>query len=123
MTISFDYDAYLEHKPFLDELAVLFQKAGHRVGIITGVREKEADLQRMREIDKRKEITEALGFKADFMHLWGESEAIANGSLWKCEKMDAEDVLVHFDDDATDMKKFTDRWIMKTLNNGNLAKF
>lgn len=68
-------------------------------------------------------IENQLPFKLDFMFLWGESETISNGALWKAQKMDQENVLFHFDVDATDMKKMTERWIFKTLDNTSINKF
>ena len=113
MNISIDFNGtYTEHKIFFDEMAKSMQKSGHKVGIITGERET-----------KRKEIEEALGFAPDFMRLWGEFETIANGNLWKAERLDEEDVLVHFDDDAKELKRYTGRWIIKTLNSGEVNKF
>lgn len=113
MKISFDWGgAYLETKPFFDAMAIAMKKEGHQVGIITGERES-----------RRQEIINSLGFEADFVHLWGEYESIANGYLWKCKMLDQEDVYVHFDDDATEMKKYTPRWILKALNSGEPKKF
>jgi hypothetical protein len=64
-----------------------------------------------------------LGFKPDFVHMWGANETIANGNLWKAQRMDQEDVLIHFDDDAREIKKYTERWVLKALNNAELPKF
>lgn len=88
------------------------QKDGHRVGIISGNREAE-----------RGKIEREIGFKPDFMYLWGDYETISNGSKWKVEKINQEGVLVHFDEDATDLKKFTDRWIFKSFNPDNWRNF
>jgi hypothetical protein len=123
MTLSFDYDSYLEHKPFFDMIALSNQKNGGRVGIITGVREIEYDQRTRRTTNKKEEMIRSLGFTPDFVHLWGENETIANGNLWKCYKLDEEDVLVHFDDDATELKKYTGRWILKVLVGGQEGKF
>jgi len=113
MNISIDLDGtFKEHEPFFNEFAKAMQFTGHRVGIITGERES-----------KRPEILQALGFVPDFLHLWPQEEAISNGNLWKCERMDEEDVTLHFDDDAREMKRYTDRWIMKTLNSSDQNKF
>jgi len=113
MNISLDWGGcYLEYRPFFDAMAIAMQKDGHQVGIITGEREP-----------RRQEIVGSLGFKPDFVHLWGEFETIANGYLWKCKMLDQENVYVHFDDDATEMKKYTDRWILKSLNSGEVQKF
>ena len=113
MKISIDWvGAYLEYKPFFDAMAVAMKKEGHQIGIITGERE-----------NRRQEIANSLGFEPDFIYLWGEFESIANGNLWKCSKLDQEDVYVHFDDDATELKKYTGRWVLKSLNSGESKKF
>lgn len=123
MTISFDYQGcYLEHKEFFDAMAIAMQGAGHRVGIIAGIREKEYDYQNILR-DNKKEMLAALGFEPDFVHVWGENETIANGNLWKVSKINTEGVLVHFDDDGTELKRYTDRWILKTMNSGEQGKF
>lgn len=111
--------AYLEHKPFFDEMAKAMQKAGHRVGIITGEREFDP----YNGADKKPQILQSLGFVPDFLKLWGQNETIGNGGLWKAQKMDEEDVYVHFDDDAKDIKYFTSRWVMKTMYNADQSKF
>ena len=113
ITISLDFHGcYLEHKEFFDEMAKSMQDKDHRIGIITGERES-----------KREFIARHTGFMHDFVHLWGEYETISNGNLWKCQQMDKEDVLVHFDDDAKEMKKYTDRWIIKVMCGGVPQKF
>lgn len=123
MNISLDYHGtYTEHKEFFDELAKGFQSRGHRVGIITGVREKEYD-ERNRLRNRREEMLQSLGFTPDFVCIWGEAETIANGNVWKVERMIEQEVLIHFDDDARELKKYTDRWIIKTLNSGEQDKF
>ena len=123
MNISLSINGcYWEHKIYFDEMARAMQAAGHKVGVIAGMRVKEY-LGTGKVRDNVAMLEKDLGFKPDFMHLWGENETIANGNLWKCEKMDQEDVLVHFDDDAFEMKKYTGRWIFKNLNSGQLNKF
>ena len=113
MNISIDYiGCYTEHKEFFDAFAAAMQKDGHRVGIITGERES-----------KRGEYERNLGFKPDFMHLWANEEFIVNGSQWKVDKMNAEQVQLHFDDDATHMKLWTNLWVVKTLNPADPKKF
>lgn len=120
MKISIDWvGSYLEHKIFFDELARAMQAAGHKVGIVTGERE----IDPFTGADKRKQILESLNFTPDFMYLWGANESIANGNLWKCQKLDQEDILIHFDDDAAEMKRYTGRWIIKTLNSSEIKKF
>lgn len=113
MKISIDWGGcYLEHKLFFDEMAKGLKSQGHEVGIITGEREH-----------RRREIENSLGFKPDFMHLWGEYETIANGYLWKVEKMHEHGIGVHYDDDATFMKRYTDQWIIKVMNQSEKEKF
>ncbi len=113
MKISFDWiGTYTEHKPFFDAMAIAMQKEGHQVGIITGEREA-----------RRPEIERSLGFVPDFFNLWGDYETIANGALWKCQRMDEQDVYMHYDDEASSMKLFTERWIVKTLNSADKGKF
>lgn len=113
MNISLDWGGcYLEHRHFFDIVALALQDQGHSVGIITGEREA-----------KRAAIVGSLGFTPDFVSLWGDFESIANGNLWKCKKMDENDVLVHYDDDATELKRYTGRWVIKVLNSGDPKKF
>lgn len=120
MNISFDYGGcYPEHKLFFDEMARSMQAKGHRVGIITG--ERELDPYTGASIKQK--IMADLGFTPDFFHMWGAYETIGSGDLWKCQKMDAEDVYLHFDDDAATMKKYTDRWVVKVLNSADTKKF
>ena len=120
MTISIDLiGAYYEHKEFFDELAKCFQKAGHRVGIITGEREVDP----YTGASNRERYLRELGFKPDFFYLWGPTETIANGEAWKVQRMMQEEVAVHFDDDADKMKKYTDLWIIKTMNSAEKDKF
>lgn len=123
ITVSLEFDGcYVEHKQFFDAMAQGLQAVGHKVGIITSKRIKEYDYNNnMTENDKV--INEALGFKPDFMYLWGENETIANGALWKCRKMDQENVTLHFGPDATEMKRYTDRWVVKTMDSGQVKKF
>lgn len=110
---------YFEHKQFFDEMALGLQARGHRVGIITGIREVDPFTS-----EKHKEVLlSQLGFKPDFVKMWGANESIANGNLWKAMKMDEEDVLLHFDDDAKEIKRYTGRWVLKSLNSGQLNKF
>lgn len=123
MNISIDYHGcYLEHKLFFDEMANAMQKAGHKVGIITGLREKEIGYDR-RVKENKIEMLNNLGFTPDFVKMWGENETISNGNLWKAYRLDDEEIDMHFDDDATEMKKYTPRWIMKTMNHGEQKKF
>lgn len=120
MTISIDLiGTYYEHKEFFDEMAHAMQKAGHRVGIITGEREKDP----YTGMDNRERFLRELGFKPDFFYLWGPNETIANGDLWKAQRMELEGVALHFDDDATGMKKYSDLWIVKTMNSAQRNKF
>lgn len=113
MRISIDWGGcYLEHKIFFDEMAKSMKASGHEVGIVSGERQA-----------REQEIRNSLGFEPDFMALWGDYETIANGYLWKCQKLDVLDVVTHFDDDATEMKRYTDRWIIKTLNSAERVKF
>lgn len=113
MKISLDWvGCYLEHKEYFDEMVNGLQRQGHLVGIITGEREA-----------KRPVIERSLGFKADFIHLWGDYETIANGNTWKVGKLMEHGIAVHYDDDATEMKKYTDLWIIKTMNNAERVKF
>lgn len=120
MNISIEtLGCYFEHKIFFDEMAIAMKKRGHRVGIITDEREKDP----FSGEDIKEKILKSLGFKPDFIHLWGATETIANGNLWKCQKMDLEDVLVHFSSDATEMKRYTDRWIIKVLDSSQPNKF
>jgi len=120
MNISIDWNGcYPEHKEYFDAMALAMQKAGHRVGIITGEREKDP----YNKTDKTKEILGYLGFKPDFLVLWGEYETIANGNMWKAQKLIDNQIAMHFDDDATEMKKYTDIWIVKVLNRAEKGKF
>lgn len=112
MKVSIDFSIYHEHKIFFDEMAVGMQSVGHQIGFVSGMREHE-----------RVRINREAGFKPDFVTLWGEEETIANGNLWKCKRLDELDVLVHFDPDASELKKYTGRWIIKVLNSGQPAKF
>lgn len=123
MNISFDWvGTYLEHKPFFDVMALAMQKEGHRVGIITNERDL-VEVPGGRFHDRKQEIINSLGFKPDFIQLWGQFESIANGNLWKAQRMDVEDVYLHFDDDAHEIKRYTGRWVVKTLNSGEIKKF
>lgn len=113
MRISFDWGGcYLEHREAFNAMANAMNKDGHEVGIITGERQH-----------RKEEILNSLGFDAKFISLWGDDEPISNGSLWKCEQMDALNVVLHFDDDAREMKKYTPRWVVKVLNSGDINKF
>lgn len=122
MKISFDYHGcYLEHKEYFDAMARSMQQTGHQFGIITGVREiQEVGGQKLNNKDG---ILANLGFKPDFFYMWGEVEAITNGNMWKAQKMDIEGVLIHYDDDATEIKKYTDRWVIKVMNSADRGKF
>lgn len=111
--ISFDYEGcYLEHKEFFDELAKAMQSRGHEVGFITGIREAEIPA-----------MSERVGFTPNFTRVWGDYESIGNANAWKAENIHKLGVWVHFDDDATEIKKYTDRWILKTMNNAQMEKF
>lgn len=113
MKISFDWiGTYLEHKDYFDAMATALQLQGHEVGIITGERE-----------NRRVEISNSLGFVPNFIKLWGENETIANGNLWKSITLKEMEINVHYDDDATELKKYTDGWIIKTLNSNERKKF
>lgn len=113
MKISLDYaGCYLEHREYFDAMALGLQRMGHEVGFITGEREA-----------KRNQIMGSLGFKPDFLRLWGDYETIANGNMWKVERMIEEGIAVHYDDDATEMKKYTDLWVIKVMNQGEKSKF
>lgn len=103
---------YTEHKEFFDAMATAMQKDGHQVGVITGERE-----------NKRPRILAQLGFTPDFMDLWGEFETIPNGAQWKADRLVTRGVGLHFDDDATDLKRFTNLWVVKVLNGGAISKF
>lgn len=122
MTISFDWNSYLNYKPFFDEILLRAKKDGHRVGVISSLREKEYNAQNIL-VDNRQVILSTLPFQPDFIYLWGETETIANASLWKVEKLVFEDVYFHFDPEATEIKKYTDRWVFKTMDNTNTKKF
>lgn len=120
MTISFDlYGCYFEHKEFFDVMAKALQATGHRVGVITGEREVDANTHRK----NRPHLLSQMGFTPDFMHLWGEFETITNGNVWKVKMMVQEGVAMHFDDDAAEMKKYTDLWIVKVMNSAQKGKF
>lgn len=95
------------------------QKLGHKVGVITGERETDPFTGK----DIRAEIVKNLGFKPDFLYLWGHNETIANGHFWIVENMIKEDVYLHFSSDARELKKYTDRWVVKTLDSGQKDKF
>lgn len=104
--ISIDWvGAYLPYKEFFDAMAIGLQAVGHEVGIVTGERES-----------RRAEIEASLGFKPDFMLLWGEYETIGSGGEWKARQLNNHEILVHFDDDATQLKLWSDRWIFKTMD-------
>jgi hypothetical protein len=119
MNISINFNIYHEHQIFFDELAKLFQKAGNKVGIIADLRTKDP----YNGTDNVARINRELDFKPDFICLWGEFETIVNGSLWKAQHMDEQDVLLHFDDSAREMKKYTSRWIVKVLNSAKPEDF
>jgi hypothetical protein len=118
-TISIDYDnCYELHREFFDMMARGLQACGHRVGIITGMREKDV----YNNEDLKTKMISQLGFKPDFVHMWGQTETIGNGSLWKAQKMDDENTLMHFDDDAIGIKHFTSRQVIKTIPNHELER-
>jgi len=120
MNFSFDlYGTYFEYKEFFDVFAIAMQKMGNRVGIITGEREKDAFTGE----DFKQKILPQLGFVPDFFHVWGAVETIVNGNSWKAQKMFEEKIAVHFDDDAKEIKRYTDLWVMKTLNPSQKEKF
>lgn len=113
MNISIDWGGcYLEHREFFDAMANAMQKDGHRVGILSGDRES-----------KKNQIVGSLGFTPDFMILWGEFEYIVGGAQWKAQKMIDNHIGMHFDDDATEIKRWTPLWVMKTMNTGEQKKF
>jgi hypothetical protein len=102
MKISIDWNGcYMEHKEYFDEMAKALQKAGHQVGILTGERERDPYDKRK---SKRDEIMKDIGFAPDFVYLWGEYETIANGNMWKAERMVENEIMVHYDDDAAELK-------------------
>mgnify|MGYP000964135028 CR=1 FL=1 len=112
MIVSIDYDGcYTEHKDFFDAMAISMQKQGHQVGVITGEREHE-----------RGRLMRALGFTPDFLDLWGEFETIANGAQWKVARLYDRGVGLHFDDDARELKRYTDLWIVKVMNGKSQSK-
>lgn len=113
MNVSIDWGGcYLEHKLYFDFMALALQGAGHNVGILTNER-----------INREPEIRKSLGFKPDFMYLWGEFETIGNGAVWKAQQIIDHDIAMHHDDEASDIKKWTTRWIMKTMNSSQPDKF
>lgn len=119
LSISIDYESsYHAHKIFFDALAHGLQATGHRVGVITGIREKDVYTGE----DMRAKILSELGFKPDFVHMWGQTETIGHGGLWKARKMDAEDTIVHFDANAISIKRFTPRNVIKIVTNDELKK-
>lgn len=121
ISVSIDYEhSYRDHKQFFDALAVSLQATGNRVGIITGMREK--GVYRENEEDIKAKMLSELGFKPDFVCMWGQNESIGNGGLWKAQRMDDENVLVHFDVDAVAIKRFTGRWVIKTFTNDELKR-
>lgn len=113
MKISIDFEGtYNRYKEFFDAMANAMQKEGHKVGIIAGMRESRKDF-----------ILGQLGFKPDFIYLWGEFETIVNADGWKADKMKEEGVAVHFDVDARNMKLFTDLWVFKSYDPAQPRKF
>lgn len=113
MKISIDWGGcYLEHKEFFDSMAVSMQAQGHEVGIITGERES-----------KKNQILGSLGFNPNFVILWGEFETIVGGAQWKAQKMIDNQIGMHFDDDAKEIKRWTDLWVVKVYNTGEPRKF
>lgn len=113
MKISFDWGGcYLEHRQYFDEVAKGLQRMGHKVGILTGERDSKAG-----------EIRGSLGFFPDFMILWPEFQTIANGAKWKADRMVEHEIMVHHDDDATDIKKWTELWVIKVMNSAQVNKF
>ena len=123
IVISFDWDVYIQHKEVLLPMALSLQKDGNKVGIVTGERDNQFDSRTGRTVDKKKQILDSLGFTPDFFHIWGETETIASGSGWKAQKMEDENISLHFDDDGTDLKKWTKRWVAKLMLNGQENKF
>lgn len=122
MTISFSFaGCYHEHSDFFNDMAKAMQAHGHRVGIITGgVRDGSKDQPHVYTKD---EMMKQIGFTPDFVYVWGQFETISNGNIWKVERIEYENVDIHFDDDATEMKKYTSRRILKVMNSGQLNKF
>ena len=98
---------YLEHREYFDAMAASMQAAGHKVGILTGERES-----------KKPQILGSLGFTPDFVILWGEFEVIVGGAQWKAQKMIDNQIGMHYDSDATDIKRWTDLWVVKTMDSG-----
>lgn len=118
--VSFDYHGcYLEHKEFFDIMAIALQTLNHKVGIITGVRDKDP----FTNVDNKQEILNNLGFKPDFIHMWGQNETISNAEQWKVARLSQEEVNVHFDDDASLLKRWTTGQIIKTMNSNDPKKF
>lgn len=103
---------YLEHKEYFDAMATSMQETGHKVGILTGERES-----------KKSQIVGSLGFTPDFVILWGEFEVIVGGAQWKAQKMHDHTIGMHFDPDATEMKRWTDLWVVKTMDRNQQKKF
>lgn len=106
MKISFDYQSYHQYPDFFDAL----YNANFDLGLIEGTRKSKFDMSLIK-------------FEPSFVHLWTDDEFIINASSWKCEKLDLEDVYLHFDVDASELKKFTQRRIVKTLNPADWRKF
>ena len=120
MNVSLDYSGtYVHYKDFFDEMARGLQKLGHKVGIISADREVDP----FNGEDLRAKMLNNLGFKPDFVHIWGATETISNGNIWKVEKIIQEQVMVHFDSDARELKKYSDRWIFKVMVPGQEGKF
>lgn len=113
MIVSMDFiGTFTEHRLFFTEMAKALQAAGHQVGIICNERE-----------NKWPKYSQELGFTPDFVEFMKQDEEIGNVYQWKVEKLIEHDVLLHFDDDAARLKVFTDRWIVKVMNNAEPRKF
>lgn len=111
MKFSIDYyGAYVEYKQFFDEFARAMQARDHEVGILSGVRASEAKKFK-------------LGFVPNFVRTWTDDEIITNANMWLAQSIHDLDIMVHFDDDAKELKKWTDRLIMKTLNSNRKEIF
>lgn len=119
MNVSFDYHAYQSNREFFTEFARAMQAAGNKVGIITGNRDRDV----FSNEDLKEKMVKDLSFVPDFVRMWGQTETIGNGGLWKAIKMDEEDVIVHFDSDGTAIKRYTERDVFKTMDNGQRDKF
>ena len=120
MNISLEFlGCYHAHKEFFDAMAEGLQKQGHRVGIISPLREKDPYTGE----DTRARVMRELGFKPDFVHLWGYNESISNGDQWTCQRMEDENIYIHFGPNGSTLKRWTTRACMKTMDNAAINKF